>query len=72
MLLTFHVILVYSGLPVGSAPVNYNHGLGHYSSRAFSGPAYPGTQSYATQQTYNPTVNYQPQHYQSQHHIGAY
>ncbi|RLU19293.1 hypothetical protein DMN91_007850 [Ooceraea biroi] len=64
---------VYSGSPAGPAPVNYNPGLGHYgSSRAFSGPVYPGTQPYATQQAYNPSVGYQPHHYQSQHLIGTY
>lgn len=67
------LILVYSGSPGGPAPINYNPGLGHYgSSRGFSGPVYPGTQPYATQQVYNPSVGYQPQHYQSQHLIGTY
>ncbi|XP_070154069.1 uncharacterized protein [Polyergus mexicanus] len=64
---------VYSGSSTGPAPVNYNSNLGHYgASQQFPGSSYPGTQPYATQQAYNPSSGYQPQHYQSQRLIGTY
>jgi len=67
------VISAYSGSPTGPAPVNYNPNLGHYgASREFPGSSYPGIQSYATQQAYNPSSGYQPHHYQSQHLTGTY